>query len=496
MDGTKIYLYGEGWNFGEVANNARGVQRHPAQHGRHGHRHLQRPPARRRARRRPVQRPAGAGLRHRPVLRPERHEPGHADGAARPAAAATGLDPRRAGRQPRRLHASTTATATWCAAREVDYNGQPAGYTRDPQEIINYVEAHDNETLFDAIQLKAPARRHDGRPRAHAEPGHEPRAAGPGRPVLPRRRRLLRSKSLDRNSYNSGRLVQQARLHLPVQQLGRGPAAGARTTRATGRSWRRCSRTPRSTRRRSDIRRRAATHFREMLRIRKSSPLFRLRTADQVDARLPFANGGPNQIPGLIVMRLSDRVAPDLDPNAEEIIVFFNANDQSETLKLADTRGRHFKLTQECSGRLTTRSSPSRGSRPGTGRSSSPGARPRSSSTSSSPRIDSERADPPTPPARNLAVELGGDRKLERFVVGLGVGRLHHGRCSAPRSSSPQFDRRPRTSRCGRVPFSRNHALFCAIPVTPDRAPAAIADARKVPADEAIVSRFGYAQRW
>ena len=45
-------------------------------------------------------------------------------------------------------------------------------------------------------------------------------------------------------------------------------------------------------------------------------------------------------------MRLSDRVAPDLDPNAEEIIVFFNANDQSETLTFADTRGRHFKLTK------------------------------------------------------------------------------------------------------------------------------------------------------
>ena len=26
VDGTKIYLYGEGWNFGEVANDARFVQ--------------------------------------------------------------------------------------------------------------------------------------------------------------------------------------------------------------------------------------------------------------------------------------------------------------------------------------------------------------------------------------------------------------------------------------------------------------------------------------
>ena len=96
----------------------------------------------------------------------------------------------------------------------------------------------------------------------------------------------------------------------------------------------------------SDDIRSSLRRFRDLLEIRKSSPLFRLRTAAQVDARLSFANGGPDQIPGLIVMRLSDRVDPDLDPNAEEIIVFFNANDEDETLKLPDTRGRHFKLSK------------------------------------------------------------------------------------------------------------------------------------------------------
>ena len=30
------------------------------------------------------------------------------------------------------------------------------GYTRNPQENVVYVSAHDNETLFDCIQLKAP----------------------------------------------------------------------------------------------------------------------------------------------------------------------------------------------------------------------------------------------------------------------------------------------------------------------------------------------------
>ena len=48
VDGTTIYLYGEGWNFGEVAEQRARRQRHAAQHGRHRHRHLQRPAARRR----------------------------------------------------------------------------------------------------------------------------------------------------------------------------------------------------------------------------------------------------------------------------------------------------------------------------------------------------------------------------------------------------------------------------------------------------------------
>src|SRR5690606_33416987 len=39
---------------------------------------------------------------------------------------------------------------------ELKYGNDPAGYTLDPQEVITYVSAHDNETLFDAVQFKAP----------------------------------------------------------------------------------------------------------------------------------------------------------------------------------------------------------------------------------------------------------------------------------------------------------------------------------------------------
>ncbi len=41
-------------------------------------------------------------------------------------------------------------------ASQIDYFGQGAGYTANPVEVINFCSVHDNQTLFDAIQLKAP----------------------------------------------------------------------------------------------------------------------------------------------------------------------------------------------------------------------------------------------------------------------------------------------------------------------------------------------------
>ena len=71
----------------------------------------------------------------------------------------------------------------------------------------------------------------------------------------------------------------------------------------------------------------AAGHLGEMLQIRKSSRLFRLGSAEEVQGRLAFHNTGPGQVPGLIVMSVSDEVpgAPDLDPDHESIVVLINA---------------------------------------------------------------------------------------------------------------------------------------------------------------------------
>jgi len=76
--------------------------------------------------------------------------------------------------------------------------------------------------------------------------------------------------------------------------------------------------------------------FREQLRIRYSSPLFRLRTAEQIHKRLAFHNIGPDQKPGIIVMTISDGTCAGepLDPNYDGILVIFNADNQSREVTL------------------------------------------------------------------------------------------------------------------------------------------------------------------
>ena len=82
--------------------------------------------------------------------------------------------------------------------------------------------------------------------------------------------------------------------------------------------------------------------FRELLQIRKSSPLFRLQTAEQITRALTFLNTGPDQTSGLIVMHLSD--VDNLDPNYSDIVVLFNANKDALTFADSGFNGKEYSL--------------------------------------------------------------------------------------------------------------------------------------------------------
>lgn len=231
----------------------------------------------------------------------------------------------------------------------VDYTGattkasaiEGAGYTLDPQETINYSEAHDNETLFDMIQYKAP-RTTSMEDRVRMQNlGNALVLFAQGVPFLHAGQEMLRSKSTDRNSYDSGDWFNLLDFTYQQNGWGRGlpPKADnqqnwneARTLLANPALM------PSPTHIQS-----ALANSIELLNIRKGSKLFRLETATQIHKQVSFYNNGREQIPGVIAMLLSDS-SENLDAQAEMMLVLFNANLSSQTLALADLKGADFTL--------------------------------------------------------------------------------------------------------------------------------------------------------
>src|SRR5206468_11317785 len=48
-----------------------------------------------------------------------------------------------------------TYTGETLQASRIPYFGRGVGYTASPLENVNYCSVHDNQTLFDAVQLKS-----------------------------------------------------------------------------------------------------------------------------------------------------------------------------------------------------------------------------------------------------------------------------------------------------------------------------------------------------
>ncbi|MFN7967044.1 MAG: pullulanase-type alpha-1,6-glucosidase [Acidobacteriota bacterium] len=368
VDGSKIYLYGEAWNFGEVANNARGINAVQANIGGLGIGSFN-------DRGRDGARGGGpfSGLQEQGFISGLFNDPnGTPQGTP---------DDQKA----RLLHQSDwvrvtlagnlkdvefeSATGTWTKGSEVDYNGQQAGYTWAPQESINYVSAHDNEPLFDAVQLKAaPTATLADRVRMH-NLGISLTALGQGIPFFHAGDELLRSKSMDRDSYNSGDWFNRLDFSYTVNNWGVGLPVASKNQSNWG-IMQPLLANPALKPGPKEIRR-AFEHFAETMSIRSSMHLFRLPTADDVRNKLRFHNTGPSQHPGLIVMSLSDNTADRFAsctstpgagrgktarvgnstvklvrplPDFDTAVVLFNADDQSVTWSEADLVGLKLRL--------------------------------------------------------------------------------------------------------------------------------------------------------
>jgi pullulanase-type alpha-1,6-glucosidase len=343
VDGRSILLYGEGWNFGEVANDARFVQATQANM-------------------------AGTGIgTFSDRLRDAVRGGGPFDANPRLQGFGSGLltDPNgdpvngTADEQLARLllaqdqikvglagnlrsYRFTSRTGAVVSGAEVDYNGQPAGYAASPAETVTYVDAHDNETLFDNLQYKLPqSRPMPDRVRMNTL-SLATTTLSQGVGFWHAGTDLLRSKSLDRNSFDSGDWFNRIDWSGTSSTWGSGlPPRG--DNEAKWSYMRPLLADPSLRPSPSDIAA-AASGSAEFLRIAGSSPLFSLPSATEIQRRVAFPLGGPEQTPGVIVMTLDDTAGKDLDRRWERLVVVFNASPTATTQVVPGTAGRSYTL--------------------------------------------------------------------------------------------------------------------------------------------------------
>jgi pullulanase/glycogen debranching enzyme len=222
----------------------------------------------------------------------------------------------------------------------IDYNGQPAGYVSQPGEVVNYVENHDNQTLYDLNAFKLPlATSAEDRARVQVL-GIATTAFSQGIAYFHAGIDTLRSKSMDRNSYDSGDWFNRLDWTHADNFFG----TGLPPQRDNGASW--VLMRPRL----ADAALRPAPAqisftrdaFRDLLRIRASSTLFRLRSAAEVEARLRLLNTGPAQVPTVLVGHLDGE--GHAGAGFRELLYFINVDPQAREIVLPGESGKAYRL--------------------------------------------------------------------------------------------------------------------------------------------------------
>jgi pullulanase/glycogen debranching enzyme len=224
--------------------------------------------------------------------------------------------------------------------QQVAYGAQPAGYASEPAEVVNYVENHDNLTLFDANAYKLPL-----------DTSREDRARvqllaialdafSQGVAYFHAGIDSLRSKSLDRNSYDSGDWFNRLDWSYQDNHFGTGlpPAPDNGKDYALSQPLL-ANPAIKPTAREIAF---ARDGFRDLLRIRASSGLFRLRSSAEVQARLKFYNTGARQNPVLIAGHLDGAGLPGA--GFRELLYLVNVAPVAQSLRLPQEAGKAYRL--------------------------------------------------------------------------------------------------------------------------------------------------------
>ena len=345
VDGRSIYLYGEGWNFGEVAGNALFVQATQGQLD-------------------------GTGIG---AFNDRLRDAVHGGGAFDPdhrvfqgfgtglLTQPSGLDHRSWNEQSADLahrtdlvrlglvgnlkdYVMTISDGTVRRGIDLIHNGAPAAFASQPQENVNYVDAHDNETLYDLLAYKLP----QGMPVAERVRMNTVCLATVTLAQSPSfwsaGTELLRSKSLDRDSYNSGDWFNAIDFTGQSNGFGRGLPPASRNEGSWAiqgpllqDAWLRPSPEEIAA---------ARSQALDLLRLRASTPLFSLGSTRLIQDKLTFPGAGFGAPAGVVVMLIDDtRGGQDVDPELDAVLVVINASGQTLTQPLPELTGRDFRLS-------------------------------------------------------------------------------------------------------------------------------------------------------
>ena len=235
-----------------------------------------------------------------------------------------------------------TADGSLRRGQDIHFNGQAVGYGDEPHDSVSYVDAHDNETLYDRNMWKLPPHtvmgdrvRMNTLSLAAVTLGQSPVFWHAGTD-------LLRSKSMDGNSFNSGDWFNAVDWSGQRSNFGVGLPLAPDNALA----W-------------EDMRPHLANpenrpgpgaihaareQARDLLRLRCSSPLFNLGSAQLIKEMVSFPCTGPDAPPGLLVMRIDDGEGR-IDPERLGLLVVFNAAPREITRRIEGMAGAELSLS-------------------------------------------------------------------------------------------------------------------------------------------------------
>jgi len=337
---TDTYFYGEGWNFGEVANNKRFVQasqlelggteigtysdrlRDAVRGGGNNTRDSQ---------------GVGNGLLMQPN---ERQSQGFATQANKSQEYSqqeynlrinqlrVGLAANLADFPLNRINGKQVL------GKDIPYGDQPTGYAFDPADTINYVSKHDNQTLWDNNQYRLPFDiSTDDRVRMHLQ-SLAFVLYSQGLPFLHMGSEFMRSKSFLRDSYDYGDWFNRVDFSKQRNYYN----VGLPPSNKDQENWPLIKEVLKGHQGRDHVTAKniafSAKVFEEMISLRMSSPLFRLTTASDIIDKVSFLNQSNPMVTeqsGLLVMKLDDSIGQNIDDDIESLIVIFNMSSQVQT---------------------------------------------------------------------------------------------------------------------------------------------------------------------